>query len=166
MQHQTKKEYKMSQFKFTRFTGDDNAFADGEYLAEVSRIDRKEGPYGESITVEWHIVEPEVDKGRLKWENFNIGSDNEEIREKAQKSFNKFWSQMTDDEDGADFDLQKVLYTEAIIRMKNYQGKDGTMRPYIVHRTRRDKKKLEMPIVLPQKGNKDTSPLPDDEIPF
>jgi hypothetical protein len=155
----------MSTYKFTRITSDENAFEDGEYIAEVSRIERKEGMYGETITVEWHIISPESDKNRLKWEHFNIGSDIPEIREKSRKSFNKFWSQMTDDEDGTDFDFEKIMYKEAIIKIKNYQAKDGAMRPYIVHRTRLEKKKTETPIVLPQKPVA-SSTLPDDEIPF
>lgn len=149
--------------KFTRIHEDDNFFADGDYKAEIVKIEKKEGLYGETISVLWLIHEPLDYKGRLKWENFNVGSDIEEYREKAIKSFNKFWSQLTDDDNGIDIDFEKVVNLEAIIRMKNYNTKEGVKCSYIVHRSRPESQKLAFS--LPQ-SPRETSVLPNDEIPF
>lgn len=154
-----------STINFTRVSVDENAFPDGEYTAELQKIEYKAGLYGHTISVEWMIVAPEEYKGRVKWENFNIGSDIPEYKKKAEISFNKFWSQMTDDEEGTIDDLQKVVFKEAILKMKNYPGKDGEMRPYIVHRKRTDKEEVQMNLYTPQTPTPSSAPL-NDEIPF
>lgn len=155
----------MSDYTFTRVSSDENAFADGEYTAELQKMEEKNGNYGRTISVEWLIVAPEDYKNRLKWENFNIGSDKPEIREKAKQSLNKFWSQMTDDEDGASFDFSKVLYKEAVLKIKNYLGKDGLMRPYVVHRTLTEKQENKFSVEVPQTPLSTSAAL-NDELPF
>lgn len=154
--------------QFTRVSLDENNddYPDGEYKAELQKIDDKDGLYGRCITVEWLILEPEEYKGRIKWEHFNIGSDIPEYQKSAQLRFNKFWSQMTDDKDGDIDDLQKVCFKEVILKIKNYPSKKtGEMQPWIVYRSRTDKKDKQMGFFAPQTPTV-SSELPNDEISF
>ena len=131
----------MTQLKaFKRVSTDENAFPDGEYLAEILKMEKVNGLYGASIQVQWQILEPANYKGRMKWEYFKVFSDMDEIREKAEAKLQKFWSQMTDDDDGADYVFSKVVRKKAYVKMKNFENNDGGMTPYIVNRIRPEDK--------------------------
>ncbi|GAO97665.1 hypothetical protein Cva_00301 [Caedimonas varicaedens] len=131
----------MTQLKpFKRVSTDENAFPDGEYLAEILKMEKVNSLYGSTIQVQWQILEPADYKGRMKWENFNVFSDIDELREKAEVKLQKFWSQMTDDDDGAEYVFSKVVRKKAYVRMKNFENNDGGMTPYIVSRIRPEDK--------------------------
>ena len=154
---------------FKRVTQEfDDHIPDGDYPVEIQKIEKKLTDWGEQIAVTNLIIGPEAYKGRFLWKNFNIGSDIPEYKEKAEKQFNKFWSEMTDDEDGkkiTDEDLQKLDFTEAIAKVKNFPQSDGKMKAYIVGYTRinKDKSALIMP---PQKDSSTFKEVLDDDLPF
>lgn len=148
-------------------TSFENTFEDGTYLAELDKIYLANEKFGDVINVQWRILKPEGYKGRLKWENFNIGSSLPEIRERALTSFNKFWGQLVENFPGGeidtDRDFYKVLRKKAHLKIKNYKGKDGVLRAQIVQRT-----PAELTPFAPSSPQGAASPPPawDDEMPF
>ncbi|CAK9250422.1 unnamed protein product [Sphagnum jensenii] len=139
-------------------------------------MEKVNGLYGSTIQVQWQILEPLDYKGRMKWENFNVFSDIDEIREKAEAKLQKFWSQMTDDDDGAEYVFSKVVRKKAYVRMKNFENNDGGMTPYIVSRIRpeekdkknkgkQDTKAANAGFALPQQPES-TSEILNDELPW
>lgn len=149
----------------------------GVYLAELEKIFIETKHYGETISVQWRILQPDGPGGRTHWENFTIGSDLPEKQEKEKTRFNLFWSQIDPDFSGqavsSSIDFPRVLMRRMHLKIKNYEGRDGVFRPYVVERTLvRTEPQGNMPQELPVSTttislvSKEEKTTFDDEIPF
>jgi len=111
----------------------------GIYLAELVKIFIENKKFGETVSVHWRILLPDGLTNKTHWENFIIGSDLPEKREKEIARFNKFWSQINPDFSkesvDPDTDFPHVCRRRMHLKIKNYEGNDGVFRPYVVERT-------------------------------
>lgn len=152
--------------QFTRINADKNTFPDGDYKAKV--ISAKEYPetWGRRLIVEWLIAAPAEYRNCIQTEKLILETENEDWAENAKRKFNRFWSEMTDDQDGVLTDFEKIVGVEAIITIKSLLS-EGTRKTFIAKRSRLPKD--TSPILAPASKNElglGFNKIKDDEVPF
>jgi hypothetical protein len=155
-------------FEFTRINADNNCFPDGDYKAKIISSRVYPEAWGRKLVVEWLISAPSEYRNCIQIEKLTIETENDEWAEHSKRKLNRFWSELTDDQDGLITDFEKIIGVEAVITIKSYISQKGVKETYVAKRSRIAK--VVPPVVATPAPKNELglgfNKIKDDEVPF
>ena len=146
---------------------------DGEYLAVLKGIEEKMNEWGSYIQ-----IEEELDGGRIRYEKFHVGHNDQKKKERAIKSFNLFCFDLTGSALGTQIEEKELLNKKYILTIKNITLDNGNIWEKAVSRSPveapalEDEGKIETPSAIQYGKINIQQPIPgtqttlNDEVPF